>query len=65
MIPVYGTFYQVEHPSWDVYPVEQYTVDCDFEKLYAPSFAILNRQTPDSVFLAEGSEINVYSKRVI
>jgi uncharacterized protein YqjF (DUF2071 family) len=56
--------YQVEHPSWDVYPVEQYVVDCDFEKLYGPSFAGLNNQSPDSVFLAEGSAINVYSRRI-
>jgi len=57
--------YQVEHPSWYVFPVEHHTVDCDFEKLYGPSFSVLKDQAPVSVFLAEGSEINVYSKRVI
>ncbi|WP_207512758.1 YqjF family protein [Longitalea luteola] len=57
--------YQVEHPSWDVYPVEQYTVDCDFAKLYGPAFAELNGRQPVSVFLAEGSPINVYSKRIL
>jgi hypothetical protein len=57
--------YQVEHPSWNVYPVNDYTVDCDFGKRYGPSFSILKDQQPVSVFLAEGSEINVYRKRVI
>ncbi|THU38012.1 DUF2071 domain-containing protein [Niastella caeni] len=57
--------YQVEHPGWDVFPVEQYKVDCDFEKLYGPAFSALNGQTPVSVFLAEGSAISVYSKRAI
>ena len=57
--------YQVEHPRWDIFPVEQYTVDCDFANLYGPSFSALNGQTPDSVFLAEGSAINVYGKKVI
>jgi hypothetical protein len=55
--------YQVEHPRWDVFPVEQYTVDCNFSGLYGPSFSVLNDRTPDSVFLAEGSAINVYAKR--
>jgi uncharacterized protein YqjF (DUF2071 family) len=57
--------YQVEHPSWNVYPVKQYTVDCDFEQLYGKAFGGLKAQTPLSVFLAEGSGINVYSKRVL
>jgi uncharacterized protein len=57
--------YQVEHPGWNVYPVKQYIVDCNFEQLYGPAFSSLKDQTPLSVFLAEGSAINVYSKRVI
>jgi uncharacterized protein YqjF (DUF2071 family) len=55
--------YQVEHPRWDVFPVEQHTVDCNFSSLYGPSFSVLNDRTPDSVFLAEGSAINVYAKK--
>jgi uncharacterized protein YqjF (DUF2071 family) len=57
--------YQVSHPSWNVFPVEQYKIDCDFGHLYGPSFSILKDQAPVSVFLAEGSEINVFNKRVI
>jgi len=57
--------YQVEHPSWHVYPVEQYTIDCHFDLLYGAGFSGLKSQPPLSVFLAEGSAINVYGKRVI
>lgn len=57
--------YKVEHPRWDIYPVHNYTVDCDFENLYGPAFVGLSNQTPHSVFLAEGSPISVYSKRIL
>lgn len=57
--------YRVEHPRWDIYPVEQYEVKCDFGNLYGKSFAGLNEQTPVSVFLAEGSEVAVYKKRIL
>lgn len=57
--------YQVAHPSWDVYPVDKYTIDCDFGQLYGPAFTSLKDQKPLSVFLAEGSDISVYKKRLI
>lgn len=57
--------YQVAHPSWNIFPVQDYAIDCDFGNLYGPSFAGLKDQTPVSVFLAEGSEIEVFNKKVI
>jgi hypothetical protein len=57
--------YKVAHPRWDVYPVNNFTIDCDFQKLYGKSFSILNNQQPHSVFLAEGSAIEVFNKRII
>jgi uncharacterized protein YqjF (DUF2071 family) len=57
--------YQVAHPSWDIYPVEQFTIDCNFEQLYGRAFSELKDKKPVSVFLAEGSEICVYPKRII
>jgi uncharacterized protein YqjF (DUF2071 family) len=57
--------YQVAHPSWDVYPVDKYTIDCNFGQLYGPAFSGLKDQKPLSVFLAEGSEISVFKKRLI
>lgn len=54
--------YQVAHPRWDIYEVLQHKVDCDFEGLYGADFADLTTRAPESVFLAEGSAISVYSK---
>lgn len=57
--------YQVEHPRWDLYPVLQHEIDCDFAGLYGPAFANLSGQEPQSVFLAEGSPIKVWPKKII
>jgi uncharacterized protein YqjF (DUF2071 family) len=57
--------YQVAHPRWDIYRVNEYQIDCDFGRLYGPGFADLNNRKPQSVFLAEGSTVSVYSKRVL
>lgn len=57
--------YQVAHPRWDLYRVNSYTVDCDFEKLYGSEFTFLSRQEPESVFIAEGSPVTVFQKKVL
>lgn len=54
--------YEVQHPSWEVYPVRQYSIDCDFEKQYGKTFAWLNQQEPASVLLAEGSAVTILGK---
>ncbi len=51
--------YGVEHPRWQVYPVKSYKINADFGVNYGNDFAFLNHAQPDSVFLAEGSEIKV------
>lgn len=55
--------YQVAHPRWDVYPVTECLIDCDFGRLYGPAFADLRERKPQSAFLAEGSAIEVYRKK--
>jgi uncharacterized protein YqjF (DUF2071 family) len=57
--------YEVAHPRWDIYNVEQYSVDCDFGGLYGPAFGPLRERQPQSVFLAEGSPVEVFTKRKI
>ena len=57
--------YHVEHPRWTLHPVKNYSLDCDFGKLYGEQFADLCNREPNSVFLAEGSEIAVYKKQII
>jgi uncharacterized protein YqjF (DUF2071 family) len=53
--------YQVEHPKWKMYNVNNFDINVKFDELYGNNFKFLNTQHPDSVMLAEGSEISVYS----
>lgn len=57
--------YHVQHPRWDVYPVSDYEIQCDFKSLYGRSFAHLADRTPDSIFMAEGSPIKIFNKKVL
>jgi uncharacterized protein YqjF (DUF2071 family) len=57
--------YQVEHPTWEVYPVTSYRIDVDFGDVYGQQFAFLTNEKPVSVFLAEGSGIVVHKGRTI
>ena len=51
--------YEVTHPTWNVYSVKEYSIDVNFENVYGQEFKFLKDQLPKSVFLAEGSEIQV------
>lgn len=53
--------YQVEHPRWQVYPVQSYEIAVDFEKLYGAQFGFLTDQLVSSVLFAEGSAVTVRS----
>ena len=57
--------YGVEHPRWEHYNVKEYKIDVDFGEVYGSRFEFLTNQTPNSVILAEGSEIVVYSSQRI
>ena len=57
--------YQVAHPRWNIFPVHQHELACDFGHLYGHKFAFLNQQEPVSVFLAEGSPVKIFTKRVL
>ena len=57
--------YEVRHPKWQHYPVLKHEIDVDFGSVYGNDFAFLKDLSPASVFLAEGSEISVESKKVI
>lgn len=56
--------YKVEHPRWDIYKINSYTINCDFS-IYGKDFEFLNREKPSSVFMAEGSPIKIFSKRLL
>ena len=51
--------YEVEHPRWEVYPIQSFSLALNFEEVYGSDFAFLNNIQPHSVFLAEGSAIGV------
>jgi uncharacterized protein YqjF (DUF2071 family) len=51
--------YQVLHPRWLMYPILGHSIDVDFSSLYGSGFASLSKQEPESILLAEGSEIEV------
>ncbi len=54
--------YEVTHPRWKVYPVKNHFITVDFGKVYGQEFEFLNSLKPDSIMLAEGSEITVEKK---
>jgi uncharacterized protein YqjF (DUF2071 family) len=57
--------YHVTHPPWEIYPVKDYMIDCNFGNLYGNHFSFLTKEKPTSVFLAEGSPVTVFSKKVL
>ncbi|MGV3611463.1 MAG: YqjF family protein [Fluviicola sp.] len=57
--------YEVTHPRWHAYEVQDYRIDVDFGRVYGPQFAFLDQRDPVSVMLAEGSEITVEAKKTI
>ncbi|MDA9555476.1 DUF2071 domain-containing protein [Pelobium sp.] len=57
--------YGVEHPSWEIYKVNNYAINVDFEDMYGNDFAFLNDRKPNSVFLVEGSAVCIREGRKI
>lgn len=57
--------YEVTHPKWKTYRVLDYQINVDFGLVYGENFAFLNTVQPNSVMLAEGSEITVENKKTI
>ena len=56
--------YQIHHPKWMTHKMLDTHIDCDFKSMYGDAFSGLNNQTPDSIILAEGSQVSVDWKRV-
>lgn len=53
--------YRVEHPRWQVWETETVEFHCDIASLYGKEFCEFFNRPPASTFLAEGSEITLYS----
>lgn len=52
--------YKVEHPKWNLFEAKNAEIDVDFGFTYGEKFGFLAKEKPQSVLLAEGSEIAVY-----
>jgi uncharacterized protein YqjF (DUF2071 family) len=52
--------YKVEHPKWNLFEAKNERIEVDFGFTYGEKFAFLTKEKPQSVLLAEGSEIAVY-----
>ena len=57
--------YRVEHPRWEYYPVKEFNINVDFVGLYGENFGFLNNQKPDSVFFCKGSDVSIFSPKLI
>ena len=57
--------YEVTHPKWRVRTATLVRFDLDVETLYGPEWAKVLSAKPDSVVLADGSEVEVYSGNLI
>lgn len=51
--------YEVTHPRWQVYDTKDHLIEVNFGDVYGPAFDFLQEEQPLSVFLAEGSAIQV------
>ena len=57
--------YQVEHPRWRFWSVDEPRLDCDVAGLYGVEFQKYLAVAPHSAFLAEGAPVKVYpGKRI-
>ena len=55
--------YKVNHPRWETNKVTDYKINCNFGKMYGKAFEFLDNIKPESVILAEGSDVSVKWKR--
>jgi uncharacterized protein len=51
--------YQVAHPKWRIHDVKSHRIHCQVERVYGAAFADALKAAPRSVFLAEGSPVQV------
>lgn len=55
--------YKIKHPRWKINKVLHANINCNFNTMYGTAFSHLNNIESDSVFIAEGSAIEVEWKR--
>src|SRR5262249_15198338 len=53
--------YRVEHPIWEIYPLDDWDIDWDWAGVYGPEWAFLQEENPCSIILAAGSKVSVFT----
>src|SRR5262249_2500898 len=53
--------YEVEHPTWAIYPVRSFHLSFDWAQVYGQSWEFLSDADPVSIMLAAGSRITVFA----
>ena len=56
--------YHVEHPRWDIHKVLSYNISCNNKELYGDEFDYYLKKKPVSVFMAQGSDVKVYPRKL-
>lgn len=54
--------YKVEHPVWEIYPINKIESTICFAKIYGKDWAFLDSEKPFNTLLARGSGIKVFDK---
>ena len=57
--------YEVKHPRWKMHDIKNYNIQVDFGTVYGKEFDFLSLAKPDSVMLAEGSEVSIEKRRAV
>ena len=57
--------YQVDHPSWSIWPAIDATFDCDVANVYGREYIAPLAADPTSIFIAVGSQAILHPGRVI
>lgn len=57
--------YGVEHEKWQVYQVNDWSINCEVASLYGETFVPTLAQKPSSVFMAKGSNVLIRKPRFI
>jgi len=55
--------YNIRHARWNINEITEYAIHCNFAAMYGSDFDFLQNVTPDSILLAEGSDVAVAWKR--
>jgi uncharacterized protein len=55
--------YKINHQKWQIKNVLEYNIHCDFNSMYGKDFSFLTDTQPNSVMMAQGSDVTVNWKR--